>query len=159
MGAVGLVLLIACANVANLMLARATARSRAMSVLAALGASRWQIVRQLLAESLVLAVAAGVLGVVIASVCIDALLLRGSAGVPLPRLADVTIDWRVLLFAVGAVRSVHRGIRPCARLPGVARQPVGRAEAGRRARRRWAGDSTRCVARWSWRRSPCRSCW
>ena len=115
MGAVGLVLLIACANVANLMLARATARSRAMSVLAALGATRWQIVRQLLAESLVLALAAGVLGVVIASVCIDALLLRGSRGVALPRLADVTIDWRVLLFAVWlccVCHSVGFGLAP-----------------------------------------------
>jgi putative ABC transport system permease protein len=112
-GAVGLVLLIACANVANLMLARATARSREMAVRAALGASRWQIVRQLLAESLVLALAAGVLGVVIASICTD-LLLRGSHGVALPRLTDVTIDWRVLLFAIGlcVVSSMGFGLAP-----------------------------------------------
>jgi len=114
MGAVGLVLLIACANVANLTLARATARSRAMAVRAALGATRWQIVRQLLGESLVLALAAGVLGVVIASICTDALLLRGSDGVPLPRLTDVTIDWRVLLFAIDLcfVSSVGFGLAP-----------------------------------------------
>jgi putative ABC transport system permease protein len=113
-GAVGLVLLIACANVANLMLARATGRSREMAVRAALGASRWQIMRQLLAESLVLAFAAGVLGVVIASICTDALLLRGSHGVPLPRLTDVTIDWRVLLFAIGlcCVSSIGFGLAP-----------------------------------------------
>jgi len=114
MGAVGLVLLVACANVANLMLARATTRSRATSVLAALGATRWQIARQLLAESLVLALAAGALGLVIASVSIDALLVRGSRGVPLPRLTDVTIDWRVLLFAVAlcAVTSAAFGLAP-----------------------------------------------
>ena len=114
MGAVGLVLLIACANVANLMLARATSRSREMRVRAALGASRWQIVRQLLAESLVLAVAAGILGVAFAFICTDVLVLRGSAGVPLPRLADVAIDWRVLLFAIAlcGVSSVAFGLAP-----------------------------------------------
>jgi predicted permease len=114
MGAVGLVLLIACANVANLTLARATARSREIAVRAALGGTRWQIVRQLLAESLVLAFAAGVLGVVIASVATDLLLLRGSAGVPLPRLTDVTVDWRVLLFAIALsfTSSVGFGLAP-----------------------------------------------
>ena len=112
-GAVGLVLLIACANVANLMLARATARAREMAVRAALGASRRQIVRQLLGESLVLALTAGILGVAIASIGTDALLL-GGGGVPLPRLADVTIDWRVLLFAVGlcVLSSVAFGLAP-----------------------------------------------
>jgi putative ABC transport system permease protein len=114
MGAVGLVLLIACANVANLMLARATARSREVAVRAALGAGRWPIVRQLLVESLVLALAAGVLGVAIASISTDALLLRGSQGVPLPRVTDVTIDWRVLLFAIAlcAASSVGFGLAP-----------------------------------------------
>jgi predicted permease len=114
MGAVGLVLLIACANVANLLLARATARSREMAVRSALGASRWQVVRQLLAESLVLALGAGILGVIIASVATDALLLRGGSGVALPRLADVTVDWRVLLFAIGlcCASSVVFGLAP-----------------------------------------------
>ena len=114
MGAVGLVLLIACANVANLMLARATTRSREMALRAALGATRWHIVRQLLAESLVLAIAAEALGIAIASTCTDLLLLRAGHGVPLPRLMDVTIDWRVLLFATGLsfLSSVGFGLVP-----------------------------------------------
>jgi predicted permease len=117
MGAVGLVLLIACANVANLMLARGTARSRELSVLAALGAGRGRIARRLLAESLVLALAAGVLGVGIAYAGIQGLLmdsLGGSQGVPLPRLSDVAIDWRVLLFAFGVccVSAAGFGLAP-----------------------------------------------
>ncbi len=114
MGAVGLVLLIACANVANLMVARASTRSREIAMRVALGATRRQIVRQLLAESVVLALAAGVLGVVIASICTDALLLGGSQTVALPRLADVTIDWRVLMFAISlcCASSVGFGLAP-----------------------------------------------
>jgi putative ABC transport system permease protein len=114
LGAVGLVLLIACANVANLMLARAAARSREIAVRTAIGATRPQIIRQLLAESLVLALAAGMLGVAIASICTNALLLSGSHGVPLPRLTDVTIDWRVLLFTISLcfVSSALFGLAP-----------------------------------------------
>jgi len=114
MGAVGLVLLIACANVANLMLARATGRSREMAVRVAIGATRPRIVRQLLAESIVLAIGAGVLGLVIASVCTDALLVRAGSGVPLPRLADVGIDLRVLLFAIAlcCASSIGFGLVP-----------------------------------------------
>jgi predicted permease len=114
MGAVGMVLLIACANVANLMLARATERSRELAVRAALGATRWTIVRQSLAESLLVALAGGVLGVVCASFATRILLLRVGDAVPLPRLAEVAIDWRVLLFAVGLcfISSVGSGIAP-----------------------------------------------
>jgi predicted permease len=101
MGAVGLVLLIACANVANLMLAHAAGRAREVAVRAALGAARRHIVGQLLAESLLLALVAGGVGLLVARVGTTALLRVGSRYVPLPRLEDVQIDWRVLLFTAG----------------------------------------------------------
>jgi predicted permease len=101
MGAVVLVLLIACTNVADLMLARATARSREMAVRAALGAGRWHIIRPLLAESAILAIAGGSLGLLLAQLGTD-VLLRVSAGrIPLPRLDEVHIDGAVLAFVTG----------------------------------------------------------
>jgi putative ABC transport system permease protein len=99
MGAVALVLLIACTNVADLMLARATARSREIAVQAALGASRWHIVRPLLVESAVLAFAGGALGLLLANAGTGLLLRVSSDSVPLPRLNDVHVDRLVLLFA------------------------------------------------------------
>jgi putative ABC transport system permease protein len=96
MGAVALVLLIACTNVANLMLARATARSRETAVRAALGAGRWHIVRVLLVESSVLALAGGTLGLLLAQ------LGTAFAGrLPLPRWSEVRLDWMVLGFTLG----------------------------------------------------------
>jgi predicted permease len=114
MGAVGLILLIACANVANLMLARATERSREMAVRAALGASHITIVRQSLTESLVLAFTGGVFGVIFAAVATRLLLLKMTDAGSLPRLADVTLDWRVVLFAIAAcfVSSIIFGLAP-----------------------------------------------
>jgi predicted permease len=114
MGAVGLVLLIACANVANLILARATGRARELAVRAALGAGRRHIVAQLLAESLVLAFAAGAVGLLLARAATDALLRAGARYVPLPRLEEVHLDVRVLLFtaAVSVLTAVAFGLLP-----------------------------------------------
>lgn len=97
MAVVSLVLLISCANVANLLLARAAVRSREIALRAALGASRWRILRQLTLESLLLAAAAGVLGLLIAAGGTQ-LLLR-FAPENLPRLTEVRVDRTVLLFA------------------------------------------------------------
>ena len=94
LGAVAVVLLIACVNVANLMLARALARGREMQTRAALGASRWRIARGLLVESLVLAGAGALIGLMVASAGID--ILRTALPQTLPRISTVTIDLRVL---------------------------------------------------------------
>ncbi len=98
MGAVVLVLLIACTNVADLMLARATARSREMAVRAALGAGRWHIIRPLLAESATLAIAGGALGLLLAQLG-TSVMLRITAD--MPRLDEVHIDRVVLAFVSG----------------------------------------------------------
>ena len=114
MGAVGLVLLIACANVANLMLARATARSRELAVRAALGARRGTLIAQMLIESVVLAVAASVIGLGLAAWGTKALLGVGARFVPPALLGAIRVDWRVLVFALAAslFTSILFGIAP-----------------------------------------------
>ncbi len=102
-GAVGFVLLIACANVANLLLVRATGRKREIAIRAALGGSRGRIISQVMTESIVLSVIGGALGLAFGALAIRALLSVNTAG--LPRIgvdgALVGIDWRVVAFTVG----------------------------------------------------------
>ena len=100
LGAVGLVLLIACANVANLLLARTTRRGRELAIRAALGAGRWRVVRQLLAESLLLALVSAVAGVLLAHWSVGA--IRALSPANLPRVGEMQVDARALLFALGA---------------------------------------------------------
>jgi len=103
LGAVGLVLLIACANVANLLLARASVRKREFAIRAALGAGRGQIIRQLLSESLVLSLVGGLLGLAVGFVGVRLLLTISSGDIP--RIGEndsaVGLDYRVLLFTLG----------------------------------------------------------
>ena len=115
LGAISLVLLVACANVASLLLARSTIRQKEIALRASLGASRLRLVRQLLTESLLLALAGGILGIVVAYAGI--LLLPGLSPDNLPRLGEVAIDGRVLAytFAVSIVTGVIFGIAPSLR--------------------------------------------
>jgi predicted permease len=100
LGAVVLVLVIACANVANLMLVRATARSREMSIRAALGASPWRMLRGLLVEGLVLSLGGAAIGVVLAAGGVNVMRAWLPAGIP--RVASIGIDFRVLGAAIAA---------------------------------------------------------
>jgi putative ABC transport system permease protein len=111
-GAVALVLLIACANVANLLLSRALARQREMSIRAALGAGRARLVRQLLSESAALSFVGGLAGILVAWGGTKLVIQFGAGSIP--RLGTVTLDWRVLGFALLAsiITGVIFGLAP-----------------------------------------------
>jgi predicted permease len=148
LGAVGLVLLIACANVANLLLARAAGRQREVAIRAAIGAGRAQIVRQLLIESVLLAAIGGAVGVV-AGVWGARVLLALSPG-DLPRAEDLAqasllasvVDWRVVVFAIGVsvFTGLLFGIAPALHLSradvgATLKEAGGRGASGRKAAR------------------------
>jgi len=114
--AAGLILLIACANVAGLMVARASSREREMAVRGALGATPVRLIRQLLSESVVLGVFAGVVGLLAAAASLRALVTLLPANTP--RLADVSLHWPVFLFAAAAsvVAGILFGLIPALRM-------------------------------------------
>jgi predicted permease len=112
MGSVGLVLVIACANVASLLLVRSTARTREIAVRVAIGAGRARLIRQLLTENLVVAAIGGVLGLLLAAWCLRALIWIGPHDIP--RLTEARLDLPVLLFAaaISSVVGLLAGIAP-----------------------------------------------
>jgi predicted permease len=99
LAAVGLVLLIACANIANLLLARVMDRARELAMRLAIGASRMRLIRQVLTENLVIALAGSAVGIVLAAAAIRAAVPLWPDGVP--RVEEITVDWRVVAFCVG----------------------------------------------------------
>ena len=116
LASVGIVLLIACANVANLLLARASTREREVAVRAALGAGRWRLIRQLMIESLVLSVAGTAMAVMLASWTVQ--VLRSAMPEGVPRVATIALDLRVLAAAacLSLVTGVLCGIVPALQL-------------------------------------------
>ena len=124
LGAVTFVLLIGCANVASLLLARASSRHKEFAIRAALGGARSRLVRQLLTESTLMAIAGGLAGLMVAKLGIRFLVKMGPEG--LPRLADASLSWDVLTFAAGAtvLCGVIFGIAPALRASANLQSPL-----------------------------------
>ncbi len=132
LGVVALVLLIACTNVANLMLARNASRERELSLRLALGAGRWRVFQQLLTESIVLALAGGVLGLLLAYFGTQLLVVLLSGGIDIPRVQQTRIDGWVLLFTlvVSSLTGILFGV-----VPAICAAPVDLNASLREARR------------------------
>jgi predicted permease len=116
LGAVGLVLLLVCVNIANLLLVRGSERAREFAVRAALGAERTRLVRQMLVESLVLSLAGDVAGLIVARLAMSAIVRLGSGTIP--RLATLTLDPRLLIFSVliATASALAFGLAPALRV-------------------------------------------
>ncbi|WP_321477628.1 ABC transporter permease [uncultured Paludibaculum sp.] len=147
LGAVALVLFIACANVANLLLARATHRSREVAIRVALGAGRWRIIQQLLTESILLALMGGIAGFVLGAWGVRGLIALSPTGLPrAEEFAQSTVlDWRVLLFslAVAMGTGILFGLFPALQISrtdvhGTLKEASSRSGTGRR---HWARNA------------------